>query len=153
MERTQTSSRASSKYPVESCLLATGSGYLRLIFSLAWLSFVLALRFWLSIWWKFDIIKWGKVNNFRQRNYNWFLLELSEEVTLSLFSFSLSGSMSVTQFLTLKSFFSLESTRAVKSLWEFDVRDDGINLIFFKILPCDWRIPYNDIQIRQEVRI
>lgn len=61
--------------------------------------------------------------------------------TLSFSSFSLSGSMSVMQFLTLYTFLCRESTRAVNRRWEFDVRDDGMNLIFLISLPCDCRIP------------
>ena len=61
--------------------------------------------------------------------------------TFSFSSFSRSGSMSVMQFLTLKAFLCLESTRAVSSRWEFDDKEDGINLIFLNNLPCDWRIP------------
>lgn len=49
--------------------------------------------------------------------------------------------MSVMQFLTLYTFLCRESTKAVNKRWEFDVRDDGMNLIFLISLPCDCKIP------------
>jgi hypothetical protein len=55
--------------------------------------------------------------------------------------------MSVTQFLTLKTFLCLESTIAVNNRWEFDDKEDGINLIFLNILPCDCRIPCKQVHI------
>lgn len=69
------------------------------------------------------------------------------DYTFSFSSFSLSGSMSVMQFLTLYTFLCLESTIAVNNRWEFDDNEDGINFIFLSNLPCDWRTPCMHVDI------
>jgi len=70
----------------------------------------------------------------------------SDLLTLSFSIFAFSGSLVSNHFCILTVFLFWESTRAVNKRCDFEDKEDGINRILCKSLPCDCRIPFVKVQ-------